>query len=208
MSKQEMTESEIRGLWDKLQETLGDTLFGAPLERKRWTFKFSRAKTQLGTTQLQDEYVAVSRVLVQNGLSKEVISDTIRQEIAHAIDYEIRGETGHGPEWKKLAKKCGANPERTTDLPEEVSPRIAGIAGVRGANSLLGDTTKDPRATTTCAKAVEASSISSRPLLIPIHGHNPIHGHSRAGSSSSEGHLSGPRGRSSKEATPVSDTRG
>ena len=122
MSKREMTESEIRVLWDKLQETLGEKLLGAPLERRRWTFKFSRAKTQLGTTQLQDKYIAVSRVLVQNGLSREVISDTIRHEIAHAIDYEIRGETGHGPKWKKLAKKCGANPERTTDLPEEVSP--------------------------------------------------------------------------------------
>ena len=122
MSKEQMTESEIRVLWDELQETLGRKVLGVPLKQEQWTFRFSRAKTQLGVTQHRDKYITVSRVLAQNGLSRDAISDTIRHEIAHAIDYEMRGETGHGPKWKALAKKCGANPERTTDLPEEVSP--------------------------------------------------------------------------------------
>lgn len=117
-----MTESEIRALWKQLQEKLGRKVIGQSLESKGWDFKFSRAKKAIGHTEHPRRSIALSRVLIQNGLSENIIDDTIRHEISHALDYEIRGTTDHGPEWKDLARRCGADPERTSDLPEEVPP--------------------------------------------------------------------------------------
>ena len=51
----------------------------------------------------------------------EEVEDTLRHEIAHAIDHERRGRTNHDRVWKTLAVACGARPERTFkgDLPDD-----------------------------------------------------------------------------------------
>lgn len=42
------------------------------------------------------------------------IEDTIRHEIAHALDYERHGSMdGHGTRWRAIAVEVGAKPERT-----------------------------------------------------------------------------------------------
>lgn len=45
------------------------------------------------------------------------VRDTILHELAHAV---AGHEAGHGPAWKEAARKLGANPRRTADLPDEI----------------------------------------------------------------------------------------
>lgn len=44
-------------------------------------------------------------------MSYEQIIDTVRHEVAHAIDFERRGTSDHGPIWKAVAVEVGANPK-------------------------------------------------------------------------------------------------
>lgn len=38
--------------------------------------------------------------------------DTVLHEIAHALDFEERGTSDHGPRWKAIARRVGATPTR------------------------------------------------------------------------------------------------
>src|SRR5690606_11260347 len=46
----------------------------------------------------------------QNGWA--TMEDVARHEIAHAIDFEMRGRSGHDRHWKQWARRCGADPTR------------------------------------------------------------------------------------------------
>jgi predicted SprT family Zn-dependent metalloprotease len=49
-------------------------------------------------------------------VSEEQVRDTVLHELAHAV---VGHEAGHGPVWKAAARRLGANPKRTSDLPED-----------------------------------------------------------------------------------------
>lgn len=112
----------IQDLWSNLQKELGKEHLGEPLEDAGWNFEFDRAKTRFGRTHFSTKRVTVSARLLNNGLSYDQIEDTLRHEIAHALDYETRGTSDHGHIWKKWARRCGADPSRTGHLPDEVKP--------------------------------------------------------------------------------------
>lgn len=50
-------------------------------------------------------------------LPESQVRDTILHEIAHAI---AGFDAGHGPAWKSVCRRIGANPNRTADLPQDV----------------------------------------------------------------------------------------
>jgi predicted SprT family Zn-dependent metalloprotease len=112
----------IRDLWMRLQEELGREYLDQPLESAGWTFAFDKAKTRFGNTNFGKKRVTVSERLLRNGLSFDQIEDTLRHEIAHVLDYEDRGTSDHTHQWKKWARRCGADPSTTGHLPEEVKP--------------------------------------------------------------------------------------
>lgn len=55
------------------------------------------------------------------------MEDVVRHEIAHAIDFERRGASDHGPVWKDIARRVGADPTRLyegQDIPDDASKYV------------------------------------------------------------------------------------
>ena len=71
----------------------------------------SRLTRALGRCVYSRNEIELQRRYVQEN-SVEIILDTIRHEIAHAL---AGYKAGHGPEWRMWARKVGANPEATVD---------------------------------------------------------------------------------------------
>jgi predicted SprT family Zn-dependent metalloprotease len=62
---------------------------------------------------LHDKMVYISKVLLSQNLDKAAdFEDTIRHEIAHAIDVEIRGKSYHDNHWKMICRELGADDTR------------------------------------------------------------------------------------------------
>jgi predicted SprT family Zn-dependent metalloprotease len=101
-------------------DELGREVLGEPLQDRGWTFGFDRAKTRLGVCRPRTKRITLSSHLSRTLPTAEV-EDTVRHEIAHALDVERRGRTNHDRTWKALARRCGATPERcyAGDLPDD-----------------------------------------------------------------------------------------
>lgn len=82
-----------------------------------WSFKFNSRKRSAGLCSPSKKTIYVSKYLVdvECGLT-DTAKNTVLHEIAHALDFEIRGTSDHGPQWKKLCKIVGANPSRTVNV--------------------------------------------------------------------------------------------
>ena len=107
-----------RALALRLMDALGRELLGEPLQARGWSFGYDRARRRLGACHPGARRITLSGALAPV-LPPEAVEDTIRHEIAHAIDVERRGWTGHDATWKALARACGAAPQRvfTGDIP-------------------------------------------------------------------------------------------
>lgn len=118
-----MTPGDARIVALRLMDTLGRDLLGESLLSRGWTFGFDRARRRLGSCRPQRRQLTLSAALLPT-LSDADVEDTIRHEIAHAIDWEQRGKTSHDRTWKALALECGASPSRTFggDLPDDDAP--------------------------------------------------------------------------------------
>jgi predicted SprT family Zn-dependent metalloprotease len=99
-----------------------------------WRFEFDDAVRRFGCchrhntrrymggrfAQLSDGgKITLSRELVSRN-DREQVEDTIRHEIAHAL---CPPRCGHGPEWKAMCARTGANPERCYDHTEVDAPQ-------------------------------------------------------------------------------------
>ena len=114
------TPHDTRALALRLMDELGRALLGEPLAARGWTFGFDRARRRLGACRPGPRRITLSAPLLAH-LSAAEVEDTLRHEIAHAVDVERRGRTGHDRAWKAVARACGARPERTYggDLPDD-----------------------------------------------------------------------------------------
>ena len=77
-----------------------------------WTSGYHNRKGALGTCNRRYKTVKLSKYILEN--SNILVSDwedTIRHEIAHAIDFEIRGRSAHDNYWKSIAVQVGAKPQ-------------------------------------------------------------------------------------------------
>ena len=95
-----------------VMEDLGRALLGTSLQARGWTFGLDRARTRLGACHPAQKRITVSGLLAGR-LGRAEVEDTVRHEVAHAIDVERRGFTCHDATWKALARQCGARPART-----------------------------------------------------------------------------------------------
>ncbi len=109
---------DTRDLALRLMDDLGLEVAGASLQKRGWTFGFDRARKRLGACHPRTKRITLSAHLTA-ALPAEDIEDTIRHEIAHALDFELhptpcqrRGRTAHDATWKALAVRCGATPTR------------------------------------------------------------------------------------------------
>ena len=118
------TPSHTRALALRLFDELGRELLGASLTARGWTFGFDRARRRLGVCRPAAKRITLSAHLSQS-LPLADVEDTVRHEIAHALDHEMnpnrRGRRAHDSVWKALARRCGAAPERcfTGDVPTD-----------------------------------------------------------------------------------------
>ncbi len=142
----------------RLMDELGRAHLGESLRARGWTFAFDRAHRRVGCCTWRVGEKLVRRVSLSRHfalrLTWEELEDTVRHEIAHAMDYETRGRSGHDAEWKAWARRCGARPER---LHEDVSvdasaARYRGVCPSCGAEYPFFRRPKHARA---CGKCCE-----------------------------------------------------
>ncbi len=140
----------------RLMDELGREHLGESLQARGWHFAFDRAHRRVGccTWKVRGRLVkrlSLSRHFAQR-LPWEVLEDTIRHEIAHALDYETRGRSGHDAAWKAWALRCGAVPERLhTGIPadKEHAPYL-GVCPSCGSEYPFFRRLKHPRACGAC----------------------------------------------------------
>ncbi len=106
----------VRALALDLMDSLGERLLGTGLAARGWTFGFDRARRRLGACHVSRRRINVSAPLAAV-LPAADVEDTLRHEIAHAIDAERRGRTNHDATWRALAVACGARAERCYSRP-------------------------------------------------------------------------------------------
>lgn len=79
---------------------------------KGWGFEWTNRKSCFGLCCCRTKTIYLSTFLLPtiNDVSAE---DTIKHEIAHALDFEERGKSDHSWRWKAWAIKVGAESTRT-----------------------------------------------------------------------------------------------
>jgi len=88
------------------------------LAQQGWIFDWDDAKRRFGSCSHRRKTITLSRVLTLRNEPKQV-EDTIRHEIAHAL---CDAKEHHGPAWKAMCVRVGANPERCFDSEEVDTP--------------------------------------------------------------------------------------
>lgn len=101
--------------------SLGEQHLGKRLQEIGWTFQFDRARRRLGICRWERagrrvRVISLSRFYAGR-MGWAEMEDVVRHEVAHAIDFETRGKSDHGPVWKAIACKVGADPTRLYEGP-------------------------------------------------------------------------------------------
>lgn len=83
-----------------------------------WEFEFNTRKRASGLCEWKDKNGMVKKIYIseyllsQNLECAEEFENTIRHEIAHAIDFEMRGTSDHKSIWQAIAREVLCNAER------------------------------------------------------------------------------------------------
>ena len=78
-----------------------------------WSFEFNNRKQAAGLCSKNDKKIYISKWLLQQNLDKSLeFENTLRHELAHALDFEIRGTSNHDRVWKFIARQVLSSDER------------------------------------------------------------------------------------------------
>ena len=116
---------------------------------KVYEFRFINDPLTFGECMGKPEwYIALSRPLVRLN-RKDLVLDTIKHEVAHAIDFMKRGFSTHDRKWKKIAEEVGCNPPfRATCEADEIimphSPLLWFVRNVDIANQDIENQVRCP----------------------------------------------------------------
>lgn len=78
-----------------------------------WCFEFNDRKRALGLCSKRRKTIYLSKWLIENSDNGiDTWNNTILHEIAHAIDFEIRGRSAHDYHWRRIAKTIGCDGQR------------------------------------------------------------------------------------------------
>jgi predicted SprT family Zn-dependent metalloprotease len=89
------------------------------LSNKGWKFEFNNRKRAAGLCSYRKKTIYVSKYLLEQNLDKSLeFENTLRHELAHAIDFEMRGTSDHSKVWKAVAREVLCTAERcySTDV--------------------------------------------------------------------------------------------
>lgn len=107
---------EIETTTRRLMDESGRLFLGESLQDLGWEFRFDRARRRLGMCTWRPGPDAVKIISLSRAIAARegwsVMEDVARHEIAHALDFETRGRSGHDRVWKEWARRCGADPTR------------------------------------------------------------------------------------------------
>jgi predicted SprT family Zn-dependent metalloprotease len=110
-------------------QALGSEHIGKALQDLGWVFRYDRARQRLGLCRwsTRGKVISLSKAIsAREGWL--LMEDVARHEIAHALDFETRGRSGHDRVWKAWALRCGADPTRvySGELTADDSSRYLG----------------------------------------------------------------------------------
>jgi hypothetical protein len=107
----------LRRLYDHLNETRFDGLLPADLPLRL----SARMQTRMGhmlpggaASQRRVVEIALNRDLMARGNGAQRM-DTLLHEMAHAAAYLYEGDAGHGPAWRRWARRVGCDPRARWD---------------------------------------------------------------------------------------------
>lgn len=109
-----------------LMADLGREHLGRPLQELGWTVTFDRARRRLGLCVWKRygrfvKTISLARHAAERG-GWGLMEDVVRHEVAHALDFETRGRSGHDGVWKAWARRCAADPARLYEGPDLDDP--------------------------------------------------------------------------------------
>lgn len=94
------------------------------LTDKHWKFQWNSRKKAFGICNFKEKTIELSSYLWP-AISEEEQKDTVKHELAHALDFLQRGYSDHGRQWKIWAMRLGAKPMACAKIAisiEEVQP--------------------------------------------------------------------------------------
>lgn len=78
-----------------------------------WTFEYNTRKRAAGLCSFRNKTIYLSKYLLKQNLDKSAeFENTLRHELAHAIDFEMRGKSDHSNIWKAIARQVLCTAER------------------------------------------------------------------------------------------------
>lgn len=78
-----------------------------------WSFEFNDRKRAAGLCSSRSKTIYISKWLLEQNLHKGLeFENTLRHEIAHALDFKMRGTSDHSKIWKMVAKQVLCTAER------------------------------------------------------------------------------------------------
>jgi len=129
-------------------------------ELKKWRLKFSEAKRRLGCCRYQPKTIDISFHHLYNGTNEEVLN-TLKHEIAHALDYIINHKVGHTSSWKAIARSLGLrNPKATTAVSYQTRTKYDILCPICG---VIGGRHQKRQGNYTCRKC--GSTVSFRKMF-------------------------------------------
>ncbi len=101
----------------EVEEYINSTVnFYLNKHRSNWKFEWFNRKRVAGMCSPDVNTINFSKVIFELNLSNEkFIINTVLHEVAHAVDWELNGNIGHGPSWKKICLILGISSERLID---------------------------------------------------------------------------------------------
>jgi len=127
---------------------------------KLWKLTYSKtAKRRLGLCSPRAKEIDISESHLQNATDEELLN-TLKHEIAHALDWHWNGNASHGSSWKAIARTLGLkNPKSTKKLsysPDYKYDVICPVCGkIGGRDRLLSGALEGTRRCKKCKSPVK-----------------------------------------------------
>lgn len=134
-----------------------------------WKFEFNSRKRAAGLCSKNEKTIYISRWLLEQNLSKGLeFEDTLRHEVAHAIDFEIRGTSDHGRVWKLIARQVLCTAKRcykSEQIAVTETTKYTLICDTCGTKSARHKATKRKSACVKCCNAHNGGRFSEKFLI-------------------------------------------
>jgi predicted SprT family Zn-dependent metalloprotease len=115
------------------------------LKEKGWSFSgFDSAVRRAGVCRGGRKVIGLSKLMSQVRSDDEV-KNTILHEVAHALDFAIRGRSAHDAVWKSIAKEIGCDGKRCYETNEEIKTQVYKYVAVCPIHGVIGGWTRKPK---------------------------------------------------------------